>query len=134
MSPSSPESQIDPAWLRSVTRGRVILLTAMVIFLGAGVMSLIFDWGRGQGVAGVVRLLLELGLFYALWQGRGWALNAAAGLAALAALFGFVVFYQTWHPAMGVVGALFGGLALVLGLSPAVGAFLVNQRRAREPN
>jgi hypothetical protein len=104
-----------------------ILLEILVIVLGAAARDL--RLGRT-----LVRLTLEIGLFYYLYAGRSWARWIAGSLSLLAGLFGLsygLFFYRINLAGILVLscfGALFLAAAALLFFSPDVREYLGHRR------
>ena len=119
-------------------RGRIILALFfgmwLVLALGIDALLVAFD-GPSRLLAAAVRLLLSVGLFYAVWVGKNWARWLTVGL------FGFafalsVRHFVIHHNVLFLLFTLFffvvfSASIFVLTISKSVTAFLNHQRSAK---
>jgi len=126
MTTTLPELEVpDPAL---VARGRRIFLTVTGVFVAMeGLRALAAPYTEVD----IARVLLGIGLFYAAWHGRQWAITLVALSLPLGALLSFVLGMAYRSLAGFAIGTaialLYGGLFLLFVKSESLNAFFRHQ-------
>ncbi len=128
---------------RSVTIGRIVVVTVIVIVVGISVMTILLYnllLGNQKLPTQVIRLALTIGLAVALYRGHLWARNLMVFLFGIASVVMLVMlpklFYLYGEPVIfGFVVATTIGYALsaiALTVVPDVAVFLEHQRNRKQ--